>query len=337
MQWGLNRPGESGGTSVSGLAGAVQSVEKSFTRAAHLPLLWALDGGLTAMADIAGAPVSEDLAALQGGRRGAAATPTRVTLLDGFRIATEGAEPELPHNAERLVAHLGLNQRSHRSVVAGVLWPEVPERRAQGSLRSTLWRVERSYPGLIRCAQRTIFLAPQVTVDVRQLTLWARQTLDPDNPRASGRAPDFAFSGELLPGWYDDWVLMEREFLHQLRLHALEQLAQKLAGEGRFGEALEAAHGALRCEPLRESAHRLAIKIHLAEGNAAAALRHYDRFEAALLSELAVRPGPRIAQLVAPYRSVRRRRDAAPQRAAESRGSQLDPGATGARGGRWRI
>jgi DNA-binding SARP family transcriptional activator len=66
----------------------------------------------------------------------------------------------------------------------------------------------------------------------------------------------------LFPGWYDDWVLLERERLRRLRLHALEVLADKLVREGRYGEAVQATYAAVRTEPLRESAHRAVVRVH---------------------------------------------------------------------------
>jgi SARP family transcriptional regulator, regulator of embCAB operon len=48
-------------------------------------------------------------------------------------------------------------------------------------------------------------------------------------------------SVELLPGWFEDWAVLEAENWRQLRLHALEAAASILAGAGRFGEAVGAA------------------------------------------------------------------------------------------------
>jgi DNA-binding SARP family transcriptional activator len=231
-----------------------------------------------------------------------------VCLLDGFRVLADGGEAALPMNAQRLVAHLGLAVRPHRCLVAGTLWPTVTDRRAQGSLRSTLWRLEQTYPGLVRSVQGGMHLAPEVRVDARELVCWARRVLDPAEAVDCHGGPDLASRSELLPGWYEDWVLIERERLHQLRIHALEALAHKLAREGRFGEALEAAHGAGRCEPLRESVQRITIRIHLAEGNIAEALRTYDRFAQLLRAQLGLQPSDRLTSMVASYRQGRRAR-----------------------------
>jgi hypothetical protein len=62
----------------------------------------------------------------------------------------------------------------------------------------------------------------------------------------------WAIRGELLPGWYDDWVMFERERLRQLQLHALETMAHRLAKEHRYADAVDVALAAVRLEPLRE-------------------------------------------------------------------------------------
>ena len=51
-------------------------------------------------------------------------------------------------------------------------------------------------------------------------------------------------------------------------------------------------------EPLRESAHRIVISAHLAEGNVAEALRHYSRYRDLLWSELRLRPGRQLEAML---------------------------------------
>jgi hypothetical protein len=46
------------------------------------------------------------------------------------------------------------------------------------------------------------------------------------------------FQGELLPDWQDDWLIVDRERLRQLRLHALERLAEGWTAQGNLGEAI---------------------------------------------------------------------------------------------------
>jgi DNA-binding SARP family transcriptional activator len=225
----------------------------------------------------------------------------RVTLLDGFALRAgchRSATEDLPHGVQRLLALLSLSGRPARSAVAGQLWPDVPEEQAHASLRSVLWRLRRTVPGIVEASGGALALAAGVVVDVRELLSWAQRVHEPRAGTQRTTLPDAAVRGDLLPGWYDEWVLLERERLRQARLHALEAVAGRLAAEGRHGEALDAAHLAVRAEPLRESAHRTLVEVHLAEGNVAEAIRAYEVFRALLLDELGVSPTERMTRLV---------------------------------------
>ncbi|TQN42887.1 DNA-binding SARP family transcriptional activator [Blastococcus colisei] len=231
------------------------------------------------------------------------AVVTRVGLLDGFTLELQGvgrdAAPELPRTVQRLIAHLSLTRRPARTAIAGKLWPEVTEEHAHGSLRSSLWRVHKVAPGLITVSGGTLSIARDVLVDVHELVAWARQALDPSCSATDVLAAgDLGLPGELLPGWYEDWVLLERERLRQLRMHALEALAEKYAAAGRYGEAVQAAYAAVRAEPLRESAHRTVVRVHLAEGNVAEAVRAYESFHEMLADEMGAAPTPQMRRLV---------------------------------------
>jgi DNA-binding SARP family transcriptional activator len=90
-------------------------------------------------------------------------------------------------------------------------------------------------------------------------------------------------------------------------MHALEALADKYGGAGRYGEAAQAAFAAVRAEPLRESAHRTVIRIHLAEGNVAEAVREYESFRALLATEMGVAPTPLMLELMGSFPRCHRR------------------------------
>jgi DNA-binding SARP family transcriptional activator len=136
-----------------------------------------------------------------------------------------------------------------------------------------------------------------VRVDVRETAALAHRLLAAADDAEADLDPA-RLTGELLPDWYDDWVLIERERLRQLSLHALEALGERLLGTARLGGALEAALAAIAMEPLRESAHRLLIRIHLTEGNAAEAIRQFDLCRRLFREQLGLEPSPQLAQLV---------------------------------------
>jgi DNA-binding SARP family transcriptional activator len=227
----------------------------------------------------------------------------RVGLLDGFALESGGngvhkIVDDLPRCAQRLIAHLSLCGRPARASVAGQLWPDVPEGQAYGSLRSALWRVQKVVPGLVEVSGGALGLARGVRVDVREFRALAQRVLDPNAVLDDVMAPELGLRGELLPGWYEEWVLLERERLRQLRLHTLEAMADRLARAGRYGEAVQAAYVAVGMEPLRESAHRAVVRVHLAEGNIVEAIRAHRAYCELLLHELGVGPTPLMEELM---------------------------------------
>jgi DNA-binding SARP family transcriptional activator len=150
-------------------------------------------------------------------------------------------------------------------------------------------------------------LSPAAGVDIDEARALARRILDPDTPTpcedlSAGTVE--TLSVDLLPGWYDDWVVHEAEEWRQLRLHALEALADDFVRAERFADAVVAAGVAVRAEPLRESAHAALIRAHLAEGNQAEALRDFECYERLLKSELGLRPTPLVSDLVAGLRAI---------------------------------
>ena len=110
-----------------------------------------------------------------------------------------------------------------------------------------------------------------------------------------------SFGDDVLVGWYDDWVIMERERFRQIRLHALDRIGERLLEQGRFCDVLQVALAAVRAEPLRESAHRLLVRVHLQEGNVAEAIRQYRCYADLLRRELHAAPSPVIQRLLTPY------------------------------------
>lgn len=223
----------------------------------------------------------------------------RVSLLGGFELRCGDRLVHLPLSANRLVALLALRDRlTQRAYVSGMLWPEATEARASASLRSLLWRLRRPSVVLVEATSTHLRLAPTVVTDVQELIAFSDRVARRSTKREDADLAAASRYGELLPGWYEDWVLMERERLHQIRLHVLEAMCERLTAAGRFGPAVEAGLAAVAGEPLRESAHRVLIRADLAEGNWADALRHYRMYRQLLRDELGLEPSPLIEDLI---------------------------------------
>lgn len=226
-----------------------------------------------------------------------------VSVLGSFGFsAVDGSRPVLSGGSQRLLAFLALrNDPVPRSTAAGSLWPEASDDHAGSSLRSALARLGSTTRDAVAVTDVDLKLADDVTVDFRASQGLARSLLEPDvasTVSKLGAGPISVLSRDLLPDWYDDWVVPEAEEWRQLRLHALEALCDLLTIEGRFAHAMGAALAALRVEPLRESANAAVIRVHLAEGNQADALRVFRRYRALLQRELSVEPTPELFALV---------------------------------------
>lgn len=220
-------------------------------------------------------------------------------LLDGFELRCKGAPIHLPMSAQRLLAFLALRPRPMLRVhVAGALWLDSTEERSFASLRSALWRVQRSGFNLVSSSKDQLQLDPRVSVDLHDAAALAHQLLE-GAPNQDVRFANWApLAGDLLPDWDDDWVLIEREHFSRLGLQALEGLALQLLAEGRLSAALEVALTAFAREPLRESVHRILIKVYLADGNLAEAVRQYELYRDLAHRQLGLDPSAQMLDLL---------------------------------------
>lgn len=220
-------------------------------------------------------------------------------LLHRFAVQCDGVEVDLPASAQRLVAYLALRGAPvNRLLVGGALWTTSSEERAAASLRTALWRAGACGCPLVASRGSTLAIDGDVQVDVSAVELRARGLLR-EGPGAASTQPSGALldAGEILPDWFDDWVLLARERFRQLRLQSLEVLAEQLLAAGRHGAAIEAATVAMECEPLRESAHRLLIEIHLAQGNHVEARRQFELCRQLLARQVGVPPSAALQAL----------------------------------------
>jgi DNA-binding SARP family transcriptional activator len=213
------------------------------------------------------------------------APPVTLALVGGFALRHGETLVRVRPCGQRVLALLALRAAASRQEVAGTLWPDLPGVRAAATMRSTLWRMPRpAEQALVEGPSPALRLAPLVRVDVHH----------------SGGEDGPPLAGELLPEWDDGWLVIEREVFRQTRLRALDDLCARYLGHGNPARALDAGLAAIRIDPLRESAHRRVIQVHLAEGNAAEALRQYQLYRCALHDELGICPSPQIRRLVAP-------------------------------------
>jgi DNA-binding SARP family transcriptional activator len=220
--------------------------------------------------------------------------PNSLQLLDVFVLKWRDRRLALPHGVERLISLLALISRPiRRAEAVKTLWPHQSEAQASGALRTTMWRINRLCPGsVVSDRPGWLSLSPELSVDVRTLVTRARLllTAGPEVPLDVPALAALQSSANLLPGWYEDWVIQCREQLLALRITVLRVTAERLLGDGDPGRALDLALSAVVLEPLNEYNHRLITRIHLTQGNASEAMRQYALCAALFRAELGADP-----------------------------------------------
>ena len=230
-----------------------------------------------------------------------------IRILDGFSVTVDRRPvPGLPLGSQRLLAVLGLHDRTvSRAAVAASLWPDATAEHAGVSLRSALARLDGLGRRAIVAETSNLSLTDIVSVDYVEAKALARRLLDSDTPIFDGDLASAAvatLSRELLPDWFDEWIVAESDDWRHLRASALEALAMRLLKAGRFAEAERAARAAMRVDSLRETPHSLLVRIHLADGNQSDALRVFDSYRGVLREALDLEPTEQLSGLVSGIR-----------------------------------
>ncbi|MFN8467674.1 MAG: AAA family ATPase [Caldilineaceae bacterium] len=244
----------------------------------------------------------------------------QINLLGGLRVICDG-EPVTGLHAARLqalLAYLVLHRHTllDRQRIAFLFWPETTDAQAQTNLRQLLHTLRRRLPHADRCLDygakvlRWQSDAP-VAVDVEHFTAALARTRpgSEDGRRAELSAAVELYTGDLLPGCYDDWILPLREQFAQQYVEALANLAHLHEEQREYTAALACAQRLLRHDPLREETYRQLMRLHALIGDRAAALRVYHACVSALSRELDAPPSrptrevyEQLLQLQAPHR-----------------------------------
>lgn len=228
-----------------------------------------------------------------------------IYLLGRFELLSRDGDPlPLPAtlNARSLLAYLVLHpgQVQPRERLAALFWRDRPEERARRSLSTALWHVRRCLPS------EDLILSDHQTVRLnRQADLWldvaAFETLVSCEDTASLQEAVSLYRGAFLDGFYDDWIIEERYRLEALYFDALARLMADYEGQGDHASALSTALRLLKDDPLREEAHRAAMRAYCRLGRRNAALEQYRRCRELVEAELGTEP---MAETTGLYRSI---------------------------------
>ena len=217
-----------------------------------------------------------------------------------------------------LLAYLVLHSDApqERSQLAFQLWPDSTDVQALGNLRTLVHRLRHTLPdadNLLRVERQELQWQPRIpwTLDVLEFERAAAQAGRSENPEKVRQALEEAvalYRGDLLPSCYEEWVLPERDRLHQVFLSVLERLIKVLEQERNYPAALRAAQTLLHHDPLQEETYRSLMRLHAINGDRSSALRVYHSCVTILEREFGVAPGQATRQL---YEHLKQMKDVA--------------------------
>ena len=223
-----------------------------------------------------------------GGSSGVAKAEIR--MLGGFEVLLDGTPVPAAGwprpQAATLVKVLALasGRRMHRERLIDQLWPDLTIPEAAPRLHKLAHYARRGLGDDRRAVVlrgETVALLPDaaVVVDVDVFERAAEEALANGTPAAAAAAAEF-YGGTLLPDdLYEEWAGNRRE---RLRSRYRELLRQA----GRWEDLLAE-------DPADEDAHVALMMRHIEKGDHRAALRQFERMDAALRRELGVGPGRR--------------------------------------------
>ena len=222
----------------------------------------------------------------------------RLSLLQSWQLRRDADVVHVATRQQRLITALAIHGPRPRSYLVGLLWPECRESRAFESLRVSVHLVSRQVPGLLVNGGAELSLSDLVDVDLHRVRSCVRELSQTGLNGNVASSLNLLRDAELLPGWYDDWVLFEQSRLRQDRLHAFHNIGRESLARCDFEVALEASEAALELEPLCESAVGLLIQVQRQQGNNAAALRAFEKYRANLKEDMGLAPSGAIQRLV---------------------------------------
>ncbi|MBN1658149.1 MAG: AAA family ATPase, partial [Anaerolineae bacterium] len=234
--------------------------------------------------------------------------PFQVTL-DGQPVTTFKSV-----KVRALLAYLAVEaDRPHpREVLAGLLWPDWPDRHALGNLRYALSDLRRAIGD--RDASPPFLL---ITRDTLQFNTASDHQLDvgaflklitlEELPRLEEAVE--LYRGSFLEGFsvgdsaaFEEWVLFMREQLSRQMAAALHRLAAAYEQQGTYAKAESFARRQIELEPWDEGAHRQLMRALALGGKRSAALAQYETCRRLLAEELAVDPA---GETTALYEQIR--------------------------------
>jgi non-specific serine/threonine protein kinase len=205
-----------------------------------------------------------------------------VRLLGKFEVSRDGKTIAITSRpAQSLFAYLILNAGTahRREKLAGMLWPDSLEETARDNLRHALWRVRKAFPSGTSAGY---VLADDLSIGFNTsapywLDAAAIAKLDETASADDLMAALAEYQGELVPGFYDEWVVVEREHLFSIFQRHIARLISFLQDANRWADVLEWGERWIKLGQKPEPAYRALMAAHAAQGDMSKVAAVYER------------------------------------------------------------
>jgi predicted ATPase/DNA-binding SARP family transcriptional activator len=224
-----------------------------------------------------------------------------VRLLGKFEVKYEQKPIDIVSRpAQSLFAYLILSAgTSHRrEKLAGLLWPDSLEETARDNLRHALWRVRKALPSDPKVEY---LLTDDLTIAFNNSVNYWLDAAEFEKLSEDASADELIavlseYHGELLPGFHDEWIVLEREHLNSVFEHHMARLMSLLQKEERWPDILDWAERWIKLGQTSEPAYRALMSAHAAQGDMYKVAATYERCVKSL-KELGIEPSEQTKKL----------------------------------------
>ena len=219
----------------------------------------------------------------------------QIQLLGQFDIRADGKRVSIASRpAQSLFAFLILTAGTthRREKLAGMFWPDTSDENARKNLRQELWRIRKALAGQ-QSSENDYLLADEITLGFnRNAEYWldVSQLERPDLDLPALLSNLSAYTGELLPGFYEDWIALERERIQSVFEARMTQLLDQLITAERWIAVPEWSERWLSFGNTPEFAYRALMLASGVRGDITKVASIYQRCTNELLEHIGVEP-----------------------------------------------